>query len=192
MIKLHRSDAPTWLTQNWKQWGLEYREKKQADPMALSHEGKQVRSHLIKPLVAMTKKHCSFCDSTPLGSQIRATIEHFRPKESYPHLAYQWENLFACCDICQTAKWKKFDEALLKPDEIEYEFKRYFFFEETTGKLIPNQGANTEDQNRALLTIQIYKLNEFERPEARLWALELARQIQTLPVDKLPYRFMFL
>ena len=191
-MKLLRSDAPNWLTQSWEQWGLEYEQKKRVDPMARRHEGKQIRHHLITPLAEMTKKHCSFCDSTPLVSQIRATIEHFRPKESFPRLAYQWENLFACCDICQSAKGKRFNDALLKPDEIEYEFNRYFFFEETTGKLIPNPGATTEDENRASMTIQIYKLNEFNRPEARLWALELARQSTTLTVDKLPYRFMFL
>lgn len=192
MMKLQRPDPPDILLQNWEDWGLRYEKKRLQDPQYEFKWRRKVYLLLLDCLTEMTKKHCSFCDSTPLISQIRATIEHFRPKEAHPRLVYQWENLFACCDICQNAKWKMFDEALLKPDEIEYEFRRYFFFEEATGKLIPNPGASSEDQNRAETTIRLYKLNEFARPEARLWALEIARHCPTLPVEKHPYRFMFL
>jgi uncharacterized protein (TIGR02646 family) len=192
MMKLQRPAPPEILAQNWEAWGIEYEQKRRQNPKYEFKWRKKVYLLLIDLLLRMTKDHCSFCDSSPMRSQIRETIEHFHPKKDRPRLVYQWENLFACCDRCQNAKQDRFEEALLKPDEIEYEFKRYFFFEEVTGKLIPNSDASSEDQNRAATTIRLYKLNEFGRPEARLWVLELARLCPTLPIDKHPYRFMFL
>jgi uncharacterized protein (TIGR02646 family) len=196
MMKIDRPAPPMWLAQNWELWGQEFEQKRQEtpghDPMRRRYQGREVRHHLIELLLEITKKHCSFCDSFPLVSQIREMIEHFRPKSVYPRLAYQWENLFACCGRCQDAKGDRFNESLLKPDDIEYEFRRYFFFDKITGKIIPNPGAVSEDQTRAEVTIRLYKLNDFNRPEARLWALEIARQCPTLPLDKHSYRFMFL
>ncbi len=193
-MKLQRPDPPDILAQNWEAWGLKYEQKKLQNPQHEFKWRKKIYSLLIDLLLEMTRKHCSFCDSSPMRSQIRETIEHFRPKKDRPRLVYQWENLFACCDRCQNAKGDKFDEPLLKPDEMEYEFKRYFFFEETTGKLLPNLGASAEDQNRAAVTIQLYKLNDFGRPDARLTVLEMSAAIQysSLTLDDFSYRFMFL
>ena len=193
-MKLQRPAPPDKLRQNWEAWGIEYEQKKSDNPKHDFQWRKPMYSHLIDLLLEMTRKHCSFCDSSPMRSQIRETIEHFRPKESYPRLVYQWENLFACCDKCQNAKGKLFDEALLKPDELEYEFKRYFFFDEATGKLLPNPGASAEEQNRAAVTIQLYKLNEFGRPDARLTVLEMSAALQSskLTIDDFSYRYMFL
>ncbi len=193
-MKLQRPEPPAVLIQNWEDWGLEYEQKRLQNPKHEFQWRKKVYSPLIELLLVMTKKHCSFCDSCPMRSQIRETIEHFRPKESYPCLVYQWENLFACCDRCQSAKGKRFDEALLKPDEIEYEFNRYFFFDALTGELKPNYQATPEDQYRATITIQLYKLNEFGRPDARLTVLEMSAALlnSSLTVDDFSYRFMFL
>lgn len=194
MMKLQRPAPPDILVQNWEAWGLEYEQKKVKNSKLEFKWRKRVYSSLIESLLAMTRKHCSFCDSSPMRSQIRETIEHFRPKESYPQLVYQWENLFACCDKCQNAKGKKFDEELLKPDEIEYEFNRYFFFDAQTGELNPQHQATAEDQHRAQVTIQLYKLNEFGRPDARLTVLEMSAALQSskLTIDDFSYRFMFL
>lgn len=216
MMKLLRSDSPDILIQNWavsasrnkkqsqmvyppnilnwEAWGLDYEQKKLQNPKYEFQWRKKVYSDLIELLLIMTKKHCSFCDSSPMRSQIRETIEHFRPKSLFPRLAYQWENLFACCGRCQDAKGDKFDELLLKPDEIEYEFTRYFFFDAQTGELMPQPQATPEDQNRAVVTIQLYKLNEFGRPDARLTVLEMSAALQysSLTVDDFSYRFMFL
>ncbi len=197
-MKLQRPTPPDWLTQNWEKWGQQYEQKKVAKPSYefkwRSYQGKKVNLHLMDLLLEMTKRHCSFCDSSPLVSQIRETMEHFRPKSAYPRLVYQWGNLFACCGRCQDAKRDKFDELLLKPDEIEYEFNRYFFFDAQTGELTPQSQATPEDQNRAAVTIQLYKLNEFGRPDARLTVLEMSAAIQysSLTTDDFSYRFMFL
>lgn len=193
-MKLQRPAPPDTLVQNWEAWGLEYEQKKVKNSKLEFKWRRRVYSSLIESLLVMTRKHCSFCDSSPMRSQIRETIEHFRPKESYPRLVYQWDNLFACCDKCQNAKGKKFDESLLKPDEIEYEFYRYFFFDAQTGELKPHHQATLEDQHRANVTIELYKLNEFGRPDARLTVLEMSAALQnsSLTIDDFSYRFMFL
>ena len=73
----------------------------------------------------MTQRHCAFCDG-PLGIESRETVEHFRPKSKFPELAFAWENLFPCCDVCQSHKGERFDLHLLKPDDDDYHFERYF------------------------------------------------------------------
>ncbi len=193
-MKLQRPEPPDILMQNWEAWGLKYEQKKLQNSKHEFQWRRNVYPQLVDLLLAMTKKHCSFCDSSPMRSQIRETIEHFRPKEASPRLVYQWENLFACCDKCQNAKGKRFDEALLKPDEIEYEFNRYFFFDAQTGELGPQPQASPEDQKRAAVTIQLYRLNDFGRPDARLTVLEMSSAIQysNLTIDDFSYRFMFL
>jgi len=50
----------------------------------------------------MTQAHCAFCDGQ-IGAESRETVEHFRPKGLFPELAYAWDNLFPCCDLCQSA-----------------------------------------------------------------------------------------
>lgn len=63
------------------------------------NQGKGYDDLLVK-LSQMTQSHCSFCDAYPMG-RIPKTIEHFKPKTTFPLLAYQWENLFLCCGNCQ-------------------------------------------------------------------------------------------
>lgn len=123
--------------------------------------GKQynVKKKLLPTLLQMTKKHCAFCDFHPLSNDINPiSIEHFYPKSKYPDKAYSWENLFPSCNGCTTAKDDKFDDKLLKPDEIDYIFEDYFMVT-GDGKMIPSYKASQEKANRAKITIEIYSLN---------------------------------
>ncbi len=87
------------------------------------------------------------------------TIDHFRPKSSFPHRVYEWSNLFFCCDRCQAAKREDFSELLLKPDEAEYEFSRYFIVNYDSGEIQVNPLAATEEQAKATFTIELLNLN---------------------------------
>jgi len=132
MMKLERSPAPEFLQKNYKAWGHEFADKRKENPAYSftwkSYEGKRVNEILREFLVSITRNHCSFCDSYPLGTASRQTIEHFRPKSQYPLLAYTWHNLFLCCDVCQNAKNEKFDRKLLKPDKPDYCFENSYRF----------------------------------------------------------------
>ncbi len=195
MMKFDRPPQPAILQENYKQWGRAQQNKRTDTPSAAfvwrTHRGTRVSELIRDTLNVVAQDHCAFCDGYPLGTFARQTIEHFRPVSQYPRLAYAWANLFICCDRCQAAKRDQFDKLLLKPDALESEFKRYFVVNYRTGEIEVNPGAAERDQQRAQLTIALYALNEYGRPQSRL--LE-AKKYRSLPaeeylLDNFPYRF---
>ncbi len=154
---------------------------------------------LLRVLLAMTRGHCAYCDHFQLGEGSRETIDHFRPKggaRGAPELAYDWENLYPACDLCQQIKGDHFDDALPRPDSVGYEFRRYFLFNSRNGDIEVNPTASDADRRSASLAISIFGFNEGVRPSARKrwfashfaprrWS---ARRASAL--DTLPYRFL--
>lgn len=193
MMKLNRPDAPNFLAENADKWGQEWEEKqKQGIGFSWkSFEGKRVNEHLLPILRKMTQERCSFCDGFT-GEQSRDTIEHFKPKSTYPKEAYQWRNLFLCCDLCQSKKGEKFDVLLLKPDDDDYRFERFFQFLPENGKIKENDSATPAEKKKARRTIEIFGLNEGRRPQSRLMQYRsLKRSILSFNKDDMPYRFIF-
>jgi uncharacterized protein (TIGR02646 family) len=129
--------------------------------------GEACQQETRKLLFATSGDRCAFCDGL-MKITSKATIEHFRPKNSFPALKAEWSNLFPCCDECQSAKGQKFDQLLLKPDELSYRFLRFFVCNFLNGEIKPAKDASSEDQARADLTIKIYGLNTRARCNARL------------------------
>jgi hypothetical protein len=51
-------------------------------------------------------------------------------------VAYQWENLYYCCDVCQTAaNHQPSFQATLRPDSLDYTFDRYFYYDNELGEV---------------------------------------------------------
>ncbi len=193
MMKLYRPNAPDFLAENADNWGKEW-EKKQKQGKQFGwkvFEGEPVNKRILPILKEMTKEHCSFCDGFT-GETSRDTIEHFKPKSIYPREAYQWDNLFLCCDLCQSTKGEKFDEQLLKPDDDDYYFEKFFQFLPENGLIKENDLARPEEKERAKLTIEIFGLNEKRRPQSRLiqyrWFKSKGASVNK---DDCPYRFIF-
>lgn len=195
-MKVQRPAAPQWLTEKSQRWGERYEQRltrNPKSPFSWPQHGKQKINHLLLPLLRrMTDDHCTFCDVYQMVAEIRETIEHFKPKSKYPREAFQWGNLFLCCDKCQGAKLEAFDTDLLKPDEAEYDFARYFIYKFASGELQPNPTASLLDQQRATVTIKLYGLNDGERPRARKRVFESYCQSANHDLALFSYRFMFL
>ncbi len=192
MEKIKRPDAPVWLKENWKQWGEEWESRYAINNNSSfywhTYKKRKTWDLLIELLSELTRNHCSFCDGYPMGKRIPYTIEHFKPKTRFPLQAYQWENLFLCCGLCQE-KGDDYDERLLKPDEDYYNFDRYFDIDWANGELIPNRGASEEDRERAKITIRLYRLNSNGKPEDRLEELKKFDQMSNPEIDRFSYRF---
>jgi uncharacterized protein (TIGR02646 family) len=103
-----------------------------------------------------TSMHCHYCDSI-MGYSSRDTIDHFLPKKHFPHLAYEWSNLYLCCDGCQR-KGTRYDERALRPDEPGYIFNRYFRYRRDGWLSVATVDA--EDLDRAEITISVLDLND--------------------------------
>ena len=189
MLKLQRTNAPECLILNAAQWTDDFITARQTDTnYRFSWRSNVCYEALRSVLSGLTKKHCSFCDGA-IGSESRETIEHFRPKSLFPELAYTWDNLFICCDVCQ-CKGDRFDELLLKPDESDYFFERYFIKNYKSGEIEPNPAANEHDQVRALITINLYQLNKDIRKILRLRELKrFTYKTEEESIDDFNYRF---
>jgi uncharacterized protein (TIGR02646 family) len=195
MERIERTDAPDWLKEKWQEWGekwaARYAKTKTGKSFKWGGYNNKVYKDLLPVLSAMTKYHCSFCDAYPLGRRLEPTIEHFKPKTKFPGEAYKWENLFLCCRLCQK-KGEAFDERLLKPDNEDYSFDKYFDIDWATGELIPNPDASADDRERARITINLYRLNDNGKPEDRLEELtqfDVLKELENLDIDKFSYRF---
>ncbi len=175
MRKFERKAAPECLRVNAKKYGKRWkiRHSKGKNWNWYEYQNQQNEVVILDTLYPLTQNHCAFCDiQKVIKGQIRPTIEHFYPKEKYHFLAYRWNNLFLCCDSCQSYKLAKFSRKLLKPDSLAYDFDKYFMFDFETGEIKPNESQSLHTQARAAETIKIYGLNKDSRPQARLNELE--------------------
>jgi uncharacterized protein (TIGR02646 family) len=149
-------------------------------------DGESVNIKLLPFLKTQTQEHCSFCDAYPVTPPSIDTIEHFRPKSRFPREAYRWTNLYFCCMHCQR-KGDDFDEDLLRPDADDYAFEKYFRWDFTTGEMLTNTLALPEDQQRADVTIRLYRLN-INHPRFRKEALHIRSRNRDEWTDFMSYR----
>ena len=193
MMKQTRPPAPDYLNERYKEWGHRYAERLTQNRRATFYwptiHGKRVNTLLMDDLERITLNHCAYCDASVLGASSRRTIDHFRPKSRFPLLAFAWPNLFLCCDTCQQAKGEQYDKRLLKPDVCDYDFSRYFIVNFNTAALEVNPSVTEADKARAEETIRVFDLNNRYRKIAR--KRELMRDNEGLPLDDLPYRFLY-
>lgn len=193
MMKLTRSQCPVWLTENVEQWTSRWTIKVE-NPTTKNNwdwydvEGIPTNQKLLPLLLADTKNHCSYCDKRPIRVE---EIDHFKPKVDYPNDAFSWENLFVVCKDCNFLKLNEFSDLILKPDEVEYEFDKYFFYNDFDGFLEPKGEEHSVEYLRAKETINKLKLNEKGLPEARKLFSDSKATFQDYNIEIVPYRFIF-
>lgn len=189
MRKVIRNQPPECLITGAPDWTKDFVAARNADSSyRFTWRSDACYQALRKQLVAMTQGHCAFCDGA-IGTESRETVEHFRPKGAFEHLAYEWTNLFPCCDMCQSKKLENFDEKLLKPDETDYYFENFFVSNYKTGEIEPLPCATVQDRNRAEVTIRLYGLNLGSRAVARLRELAHYARDPEKNIDDYNYRF---
>jgi uncharacterized protein (TIGR02646 family) len=199
MIKQNRPKAPNWLTKDWLKWGVAFHYKRSQNSDYV-FQWRTIRGEKVNILLRqilldeMTFQHCSFCDGFPIEATSQATIEHFKPKSKYPIEVYAWHNLYIACNKCQE-KNDNFDNRLLRPDAAEYDFYDYFLYNAATGEIEINPSADIDAQERAEITIDLYKLNADGRTAARKAARKSylpALSLNEISIEDCPYRFMFI
>lgn len=134
----------------------------------------------VKPfLLENSQNHCSYCDIY-FENRENSEIDHYKPKNQYPELEFEWVNLFAVCSICNKQKLRVFPEnnTPIKPDDQNYNFFKYFDFEYETGKISISKGLSKSDYLRAKETIDFLGLNKGDKPNSR------KRFLQNLDIKK--------
>ncbi|MCU5773874.1 hypothetical protein N5923_09795 [Erwiniaceae bacterium BAC15a-03b] len=193
MIKMNRSAYPACLEARGQEWTERYVAARRKNPAAkFSWYSQSCYRATRDALLVLTQEHCAFCDGF-VGNEGRKTLEHFRPKSAFPELAFSWENLFPCCDVCQSAKGEKYTELLLKPDESSYRFEHYFICNFADGALHPSPELSPYEQQRVEKTLELYGLNLPSRKVARRRELQKFLAVRDeMHIDEFPYRYFLM
>lgn len=193
MRKQTRPLSPKELLLNAHKWNESWGEKvaSQPKPRFYWHRvgGISIRDLILPRLKKMTQGHCAYCDGFPLDTLTREPIDHFKPKFRFPLAAFDWGNLYYSCDLCNENKNDEWNEFLLRPDEPNYSFARYFICNYLDGELSPNPQGSDQERARAVETIRLFGLNTPERMrqrkiEMRKWQNEIDRRL----LDEYAYR----
>lgn len=180
------------------QIGREYAARRQADPGYRfrwpRRDGTSVLDVVREALGMMTAGHCSYCDGHPLDATGVETVDHFRPKGrvEFYELVCTWNNLFLTCTACNHAKREQWDEVLLRPDDMDFRFERYFEVRFDSGALEPAATGNAAEQHRARRTIEILDLNRPGLCKNRLRIIREMRRDDAVDeqVDSWAYRYL--
>lgn len=200
MMPCKRPPCPDWLAEHCEEWGAVCVARLSQDPgyrfAWKQWQGQRVNQRLLPLLREMTEEHCAYCDWFPMDTGTDPTIVHFRPKAWFPSEVYVWENLYLACRHCQEKDDAGFDESLLRPDAIGYQYERFFIYNHADGTLAPNPAAAPDDQRRARVTIDLLRLNSRGRPAARRRELQKFRDLEAerrrewIPIS--PFRYLLL
>jgi uncharacterized protein (TIGR02646 family) len=195
MTPCTRGPEPEVLAREGAQIGRDYAARRRETPgyrFQWPHrESTSLLAIVREALAVMTAGHCSYCDAHPLGATDVETVDHFRPKgdPAFYELVCAWTNLFLTCTACNHAKREQWDEALLRPDDPDFHFERYFEYRFDSGRLQAASAAIPEEQRRALRTIEIFDLNRAGACVNRKRAVHLMR-LADVDLDDHAYRYL--
>ncbi|MEZ5326723.1 MAG: hypothetical protein R3F19_16880 [Verrucomicrobiales bacterium] len=158
------------LAANLAVWARQWDELKARNPDAEfrwnTKDQRSAREWILDELLRWSANHCAFCDG--MGGTTNWPVEHFKPKSHYPEDGYAWENLYPCCEQCQ-GKGAEYDDDLMRPDEEDYAFARYFWFDFTApdGVALLPIAKSVVERTRAERLIKLYRLDDRKRRQAR-------------------------
>jgi uncharacterized protein (TIGR02646 family) len=197
MQRCRRGPTPDLLAKHGPEIGATYARQRREDSTHRfrwpQRNGQSLYDVAHAALAEMTVHHCSYCDGYPVDATGKEEIDHFRPKshEAFYELVCAWENLFLVCSMCNAAKQSQWEQALLRPDDVDYAFDRYFLFRFDTGALEPAPDIAEGERHRASQTIEILELNRTGACKARLAAVKtIERRVSDAELADVPYRFL--
>ncbi|MBK7937438.1 MAG: hypothetical protein IPJ82_10265 [Lewinellaceae bacterium] len=86
---------------------------------------------------------------------------------------------------------EQFDDALLRPDEPDYSFERYFICNFSTGEIEVNPAASEIDQQRADVSIRLFGFNLEGQPFSRIREWKSFEKQVLDDLNDYAFRFLF-
>jgi uncharacterized protein (TIGR02646 family) len=171
MIKLKKQPEPDLLSRNKTQWTNELisyinNGQKVPDYIKNRYNHSEIKSVLK---IETNGGKCMYCES-PIAAVAPEHIEHYRPKATYPHLTFEWNNLGLSCPKCNMKKGNVFDENCTYINPYIDLPNDHFIFSSTMIFHIPND-------KRAQLTEFQLDLNRLELIEARKHRIDAIRPL---------------
>ncbi|WP_367277809.1 retron system putative HNH endonuclease [Clostridium sp.] len=113
-------------------------------------------------------RYCAYCQRTIYESD-EGHIEHIKPRDKYPSLFQDYNNIITSCNekhTCGINKGNDYDENFINP--VLDDPSEYLDFNLANGEIIPKYTQEeTLKFKRAKYTIEILNLNHFKLKEAR-------------------------
>lgn len=119
MIKIERTAKPNTLAKNETNWVEQIQEALELAAKALTKTEKDSAKNKLENALDKYKHKdikdelatkifqgkCAYCEAKITHIDY-GDIEHFRPKDTFPLLAVEWENLLLACRVCNGAAFK--------------------------------------------------------------------------------------
>lgn len=125
--------------------------------------------------VSGVRNRCMYCRDSRSRD-----IDHFSPVALFPGLTFRWRNYVWSCPICNTSKSTRFPilngkRLLLNP--FDDNFWDFFIFDITTGEVSPRWRSQTQEDPRALATLEVFSAlrDEAVTEGRKISALRLVR-----------------
>lgn len=145
MHKVKRNKAPETLVR--KQKNVIIKEYNKNDWKLTNKE----RTDLLEALCDMYSGCCAYCEGS-LNITSSARIDHFRPRNLFPQLTYEYDNLNYSCEKCNRNKSDLWDEDYFSPSEEDPE--KHIRFEGILACKLDDRGQKM---------INLLKLNDNDR-----------------------------
>jgi uncharacterized protein (TIGR02646 family) len=170
MIKLTKLREPDILVNNKTQWTsdlMSYVNSGQKIPKRIKDKYNQVE--VKSTLKKETHSKCMYCESY-ISVVAPEHIEHYKPKDQYPILTFEWNNLGLACPWCNIKKRDNFDENCSVINPYIDDPDNHFVF---LGTMVCHKAGD----DRAQLTELLLELNRPELMESRKARIDAIRPL---------------
>jgi len=159
MLKINKKNEPEFL--------LEYKRKNA--PKTWNDYDKDIKDSLKEFILGKEQEeYCSYCQRT-IYSNDEAHIEHIQPRDKYPKLFQDYNNIIISCNekhTCGMNKGNDYDDNFINP--VLDNPNEYLDFNLANGEILPKYTQEeTLSYKRAKYTIEILNLNHYKLKEAR-------------------------
>ena len=121
----------------------------------------------INDLSVCFNECCGYCEMSCKGE-----VDHYRPKNKFPELVYEWDNWVFSCHECNHNKGDHWPSlGFVNPcstDSFCDESQCCFIFDLKTGEVLPHPKLSRANEKKAKDTIRILRLNLTFRLKQRL------------------------
>ena len=180
MHKLQRGSAPVCLSS--------YRHGR--DRWSHTRPTGQEKTDIWEALDAMQGHRCAYCEAEI--RQPDCHIEHFQPRFRFPHLTFDWSNLFGSCNRPDSCGKHKDDCGANRPDDLikpDLDDPEHFFLFVNDGTIVVRPNLNATERHRAEETLRIFNLNaqrgalRYMRQQAVAGYLQLGEELRAIAAD---------
>lgn len=133
----------------------------------------------INDLSVCFNECCGYCEMSCKGE-----VDHYRPKNKFPELVYEWDNWVFSCHDCNHNKGDHWPSSgLLDPcstDTFCDGPQCCFIYDLKTGEVLPHKELSRANRSRAKKTIDILCLNLSFRLKVRLAHISMLETLHKL------------